>query len=330
MFKRTMPLMILVLLLAMVVPVHAQDGDGLSEQELALLAEVQAGVLKFYEQQAYAVTGQQISTTGVDMMGQKMEFTTTQNILGEAILGKDGELVASHQSMEQILESGLPGMDMGQNFIYETILVDGESYIRFESSAGFGVASDLYPEEWTKVSEATDNPTLALYTMTPAFGSSYLPINGFDNPALIASVVEVEAGEINGQAMRVIEFTLDTGAVQTAGFYGTNQVATGTALGAVMGGGMGGNTPGVPPSTDTVTQEQLDQFMQDTTIVQRVWLGVDDQLPYRVEIVITLETEMAMAELGGMSLPISMVTTTSLDFGDFNAVFDITAPEIAE
>lgn len=55
MLKRMMPLMMLVLLLAMVVPVNAQDGDGLSEQEFALLAEVQAGVLKFYEQQAYAV-----------------------------------------------------------------------------------------------------------------------------------------------------------------------------------------------------------------------------------------------------------------------------------
>lgn len=327
--KRMMPFMILVLLLAMVIPVNAQDGDGLSEQELALLAEVQASVLKFYEQQTYAVAGQQVSTTGIDMMGQKMEFTSTQNIAGQTILGKDGEVAASYQSLEQVTNTGIPGMSTDQTFAYETILVDDMTYIRFTTSMpGIGMTSDMFPDEWTLVTEDGEDSMLSLYTLYPSFGSSYLPINGFSNPALIDSVVEIEGEEIDGQAMRLIELQLNVAEAQTAGFYGTNQVATSSALGAVMGGGAPSN-PGVP-STDAVTQEQLDQFLEGMTMVQRVWLGVDDQLPYRVEIIITIDTEMAMAELGGMSLPLSVETTTTLDFGDFNAVFDITAPEIAE
>lgn len=306
----------------------ADAQDGLSEEELALLADVQSSVAKFYQQQTYAVTGQQVSTTGVDMMGQKMEFTTTQNIAGQTILGKDGSLVASYQSLEQILDSGIMGMTSGQTFAYETILVDGQSYIKFTTSEGLGIVSDYYPQEWTAIDPEDTTSTLALFNMTPSFGSSYLPINGFDNPALMKSVTEVEGGEIDGQAMRIIEFELDTAAAQTSGLYGTNQVATSQALGAVMGGGAP-TSPSVP-STDAITQEQLDQFMADTTLVQRVWIGVDDGLPHRVEIVIGLDTEMAMEQLGGMSLPIVMETTTTLDFSDFNAVFDIQAPEVAE
>lgn len=326
MLKRIMPLMIVVLMLAMVVPVRAQG--GLSDEELALLADVQTSVAKFYQQQTYAITGQQVSTTGLDMMGQKMEFTTTQNIAGQTVLGKDGSLVASYQSLEQIVDSGIMGMTSGQTFAYETILVDGQSYIKFTTSEGLGVVAEYYPQAWTAIDPEDTTSTLALFNMTPSFGNSYLPINGFDNPAMMKSVTEVEGGEIEGQAMRIIEFELDTAAVQTSGFYGTNQIATSQALGAVMGGGAPAD-PSVP-STDAITQEQLDQFMTDTTLVQRVWIGADDGLPHRVEIVIGVDTEMAMEQLGGMSLPIVMETTTTLDFTDFNAVFDIQAPEVAE
>lgn len=328
MSKRTVPFMMvcLMLALAMVAPVRAQDGGGLSSDQLALLADVQTSVTKFYDQHAYTVAGQQVSTMGIDMMGQSMAFTTTQNIAGQTIVGKDGSVVASSQSLEQIVDTAIPGSPVGMNqtFVYETILVDGETYIRFTSSEGFGLASDMYPEDWTNVTDASSNPLIAVYAANPSYGTNYLPINGFD-PSLVTAISEGEADEIEGQAMRVIEIELNVAAAQTQGLYGTNQVATSQALGAVLGGGVPAN-PGVP-STDPVSSDQVQQFLEDMTITQRIWIGVDDQLPHRVEMTLSLDTEMEVAQLGG-SLPFTMENVTTLDYTDFNGDFTIEAPEV--
>ncbi|GEM_PF-3074803 len=187
------------------------------------------------------------------------------------------------------------------------------------------------PEGWfTLEADSADQPLPMLGAtdnlVQQAFGALLFPISGDS----ISSISEIAGDTIDGQAMRVLQITLDSQAVIDS--EANTLLSAGGGLIREFAGGMppqmGENTPqsappadAQPPEPDTARDAMLDAA--NIRVVFAVYIGQDDALVHRIYSVIEI------AGSGQNENPISSTITTIYDFSAFNAPVEIVAPAVS-
>jgi hypothetical protein len=295
-------LIIVMALLMGVLPVGAQSDFTPEEQELiALVSDAYENLLA---QKSFHATMEQTSDQSVEVQGmaidQNIVLSTNIDVLTDGTGGIQGMSTVIDQEMAM---SGAQAMEVAMTI--EMIFLDGTTYMRFGNlppeMAGF------LPEAWFDMSDPSAGATAGLdfSTLAGATGQaealSLYPVS----EETIDTITELESTEIDGQSVRVIEFTLNTGALLDNPVFGTTLSALGT----------------------TDQEDLIAQYMEAVSFVQRVYITDDGTL---LQNDMDINIDGLTLEQGGQSVTTSQVSNAVVTYGAFGEPIEITAPTLGE
>ncbi len=276
-------------------------------------------------------------------------FTNTQAVsslhivsqsLTESTGGADGQSLSTQQTQEFDVSKTEAGWNMQGStttntsmpfgafeLTSETVIVDGVTYVRF-GELPQGMPLEL-PTDWVDLEAFAAE--LGNANGVPAgqglpFGAAtdqlldtlLLPIN----TESVTQITALPADQINGQAMRVYQVTLDSAVMLE------NEAFDFAAFGQMggFGGGFGGGVPdnftppaGAPelPAAGELTLPTPEEIQMTFAI----YIGEEDGLVHRVYLVITVAAS-GDAENPGLGLTLTRVN----DYSKFNEIVEISAP----
>jgi hypothetical protein len=260
----------------------------------------------------------------------------TQLLMGQLSLTQNG-------SSEWVLAQGTNGWNaqgsttnglstpMGEfEITNEIIVLDDTTYARIgempamlNALQGQGGEAVEIPEGWFEVSaDNTENPIANVSVdATSFFGVLAFPLSEEN----IVSLAEIAPDEIDGQAMQVIQVTVDAQAVAESEAAGL--LVSGAGLGGFGAGGgfpQGGQLPEGAQLPEGVTPPANPEDMQtpdfsNAQITFALYIGQDDGLVHRIYSVVLVE---GVEGQGGFS------TTSLSDYSAFDEAVTIVAPEI--
>lgn len=197
------------------------------------------------------------------------------------------------------------------NLSAEVVRLDGVTVVRFGELPQ--VLPFELPQTWTTTDELEAGGGLLPLPMTPQalIGALNLPITA----DAVTAIAALPDDEIDGQAMRVTQISLDAAAVLESDAAGLVTVAG--------PGAAGGNLPGgfAPPGGAQRPAEIAPPMPEDIQVTLAVYVGADDGYLHRIYLLINI----AGSEDG--SRPASTVTTIS-DYSKFDEPVEIIAPAV--
>ncbi|NDJ75456.1 MAG: hypothetical protein GYB65_04280 [Chloroflexi bacterium] len=191
-------MLLLILLAGALAPVSAQDGDGLSDVELAMLEEVRAALDGYLASETYTATLTQTLNQTMTINFQGQTITLTQAVIGTGgtQFQRAPENVYDNQQtvITQVIEQTLTGL--GQNNTGSTSLevelrvVDDAIYMRMtDPTDQLGVL----PEGWQNITQdASAFPGLDLINVDEMMGFSTAMSRNTDSGAILAAVTAVD------------------------------------------------------------------------------------------------------------------------------------------
>lgn len=306
--------LVFALLLLPAVPSYAQDDPGLSPEELELLAFVQEALENMAALESLAIHAEQITDQRISspaLGDAEIRTYLSQLMDSQSSMNPDGETVASMGSLDQLSEStGLDGQTIEQAMIMEYVLLDGDFYVvvpNYEISTG---GPNPFPSDWVNLTEDTSQfPGLELLDIGALtdFSSQLMPFGPLSETFVLSISEEASEESANGMPLRVFTLELDM------------QVAVeGGSLGEIF-------SEAFAESLGMDADTFIAQMLEGASMQQKIWIGADDQLPYRIEAVLSVDATINTPLLTD---PIQLVqtNTTTQAFSAFNEPVTIEAP----
>jgi hypothetical protein len=323
-----------VILLAWV-PVEAQAPD-FTPQEQEWIAYVSGALANLNSLESYTIYGKQVMSQDITIPGQgnMLQDIVTELEWRVQLDGAGGyERIAGIMNMVTHTETkdaaaGNTSVDM--TMVMESILLDDRYYLHYDITMPEGAGQNTNPfgDDWYVISL---DDLAAMYEDIPGMEDidieALMELSGSDFSQYVAPVSEETvldiaelAGEtLGGREMRVFEIGVNYAEMLPDAYA---ELFAGLFAGSQM------------PYDNT--DEFFQRIAEDLAVRQRVWIGVDDQLPYRVEQSISGDLGEALAFMFETLQPelasdISLQQTIKSDmtFADFNVPFEVEVPEDA-
>jgi len=300
MFKRRFTFICLLLVIfALSLPAFAQQDDE------DLLAYVVAAYDNMVEIETMATTSTQFIDQTIEADGVTVVQTIEQTIDG---LLRYGEDPAAEMTLVQSLLTQSGSQTIEVDLTMDMIQADETFYVRiYDVSDDFAT---FYPAGWVNI---TDNPgdmpgmeMLNVEQFTDMVDTALqYPINA----DTISSVEEIEDAEaIEDVETRTFALEIDLEALQEsdefsdiAGMF--NAGAAGVDIDAMMS-----------------------QMFDGATMTMEVWIGTDDQLIYRVDMVMNIDAEIEGMIAGVGVVDMVQTLTGTYTYSNFDQRFEVEAP----
>lgn len=299
---------VFVMLGLLLVGVFSVGAQGLSEGEMAALADVSAAFEAFLELESYTSAMEQTITQdmSLNMGGRTLQFSNTISQTGTSVIQNTEDGFNMSGKLEQLITQNMGAGAQEMGWTLDLIVVDGVLYGRVDNAKG--MFATMAPEGWINVNEdGADSPIFAgisIEVIQQTYGLTY-PLN----EETVISITKLEDEELNGRVMRVFDISYNIDALLESGMFAA-------ALGAM------GEQPGM-------TQEELtdliNQMLSGAEFQLKVWVGQNDGLLHRFDSLLKVDSTISFQ---GMKMPLVMEVVSAVTFSDFNAPVEIAAPEI--
>jgi hypothetical protein len=295
--------------------------------------DLQAYILEAYENtQALETFVYETESEVAQVMGMgggmsfDTETTVTTTTQGERV----GDVVnVAAQSQTEI------GSMMGaMGFGFELVYVDGQLWARGAASVAEDaggednpmggmmgdIFGEMFPAEWTNITETPDaypslsvysNPELILPQLTDAAGLYVV------SEAVLATVEELPAEELDGRTVRVFQFTANP-----ADLTDEARAAIDSAIAAASQASGGGGAAGMGDMS-AMMDGMFEDLVENMLIT--VTLYVDEAENLVVQSVVEQTTTMNM-DMQGMEIAIDQTSTTTSRLVEYNTDVVIEAP----
>lgn len=309
-FRKIFVVALISLLALATFPAFAQDGDGLSAEQQALLETVATAQQNFLNVNSYRMFGTQTTTqdivSGVGIRAVEINQMLEQTLNAEAVRSENG--YNSFQTLNQVITQDITGQGSPSEFFMdmEFVIVDGEFYLRF-TRVPRDIEAEVqavFPEDWITLEDASDLAgldALNLETLTET-ATSAVPTYEW-NADNVLDIEEIDAEPVGDVEVRAFSLTINT------------QTALADSVQAML------NLEGI--DADTIGQ-MLDSAVVNVT----VYVGVEDSLIYRVDSQISLDFAAEAGTLGPDAITLDQTTESSFNFSDFNEDITITTPDL--
>jgi hypothetical protein len=285
-------------------PVHAQEGE-LSAEEMELLEFVAASFDNFLAQESYRGHVIMDMTMAIDAVQGgdtlEMDMSISMDVSSQIAL-KDGEIAASTEQGTIDIEIGMTGQSISGSMTMASVQLEDDVWVRVEDATGF--ATGLYPDNWVNVAEnpeAFEGAEMFNWENLADTGVEQLKAS-IDDEAVL-SIEELEPETLDGQEMRVFEINTDPA------------MATGSISDMFDPAAMG-----LDPAA------MVEAMFEDATLVWRVWINVEDGLPYRF--VRDLAVNADFSDLVGFAMIMGVEGSGDVSFFDFNEPAEIEPPDM--
>lgn len=295
-------IILLLFSLSLILPVSVAAQD---DEKQAYIDYLNAAYANFNAMSSYGVTvGQAIDQSFYNVGSEELLLTMTidQHQEGQAILGTPNAVASS---LTQTLTMSIPIYNVNQSIetTAEAILVDGVYYLRFgENEIGL-------PTTWVNMNENPNQvPGAEIYNVDALSNMAglSLPTQPID-VAMIDHITTLPPEILEDQKLRGFELVWNTRAIRETDVF--NLVAL------LNVESMGGDT-----------ERFVEDYLANFTFTQRVWIGINDNLPHRIETVMEVDTTISAAAIEGGPMDLVQTTAVVVSFHSFNVAFDITAP----
>jgi hypothetical protein len=291
-------------------PALAQTAFTADEQ--ALIDYVQGAFDNFLTLDSFTSTSTNNIVQHIDMAMQDMELgidqTIAQTVSGQAQRESSGELSMSAQVDQTILQEtpGQPTQNLSQTI--DMVVAEGDFFMRFSNVTPATMAS-FFPSGWVNLSENRTAFAGAEMINPDQFTSMFSA--QFQYPldeVTVERIKELPAESMNGVNTRVVRLVFNGPALFNSG-------EMDQYLSAFNTGQLG------------VDMDQLRQSMgQSAALEMTAWIGVDDNLVYRVDTVMSLAGDMGAVIAGIDSMYMEQQATISATYADFNEPVTIEPP----
>lgn len=308
MFRRTkwlMGVLVMVLILG-TVPVHAQDGGGLTPEQQEWVGLVASAYNNLATAGAYQVastqTLNQTVASGEGLLAINLQHTVNVTVSGEVQVGSEEQVSSSRMSVVQEAGILLPNSLQTINSFteVEVIQVGEKVYLRTVR------VSDNLPlspvPNWIEVNE--DPAAFSGYENLNIAALLSLNYGEFITPENVLTITQGEVDVLAGQPVQIYQLTL-------------NAAAMGEAI----------NLAGLFNETEVDLEGIIAALLAGTTIEQTVWVGIDTNLLYKVDTVVNINAELSGDLVGGDAFTLTQNATTSTTLSAFGEPVDIRAPE---
>lgn len=302
-FRKSIVFILMLLLVASVVPVRAQDG-GLPDDQQALLEIVTSAIDNFNSLDSYRYSGDQTTaqtiSTGVGIRAVTVNQATTQTLSGSIVL--DGEVANSTQLVSQVIETQINTRDPESfSMDFEVVSLDGDVYLRFPVVPEETRA--MFPADWVDASEAAGYEGLGVLDLDVFADliSQTLPLYELTSENVL-EVEELEGNTVRGQEVRVFRVVIDPALALSE---------ASEQLVALLG----------------VEADLVEQILDSGAAELVISVGVEDNLVYEIASTATIEFESD--DFQGSNVALDQTTTSSFRIIEFNPEVEITVPEPA-
>jgi hypothetical protein len=289
-------LLIMTLVLGLV-PAYAQDHSAEEIEHINLVATAYDALFQLDTLQSQ--TTQDLDQT-IDASGISIHQTISQRIHSQIENGEEGFPLAIYSVLEQASSAEAPGVPSQEMILnMEMVFQDGVYLMQ---------VTDMPPEMAAVFPEGWFDPAILSGTgmnfsnLTDLSGRESLSIYPISEETVLR-IKELPQEEIDGQAMRVFELVLSPELVMEIS--GLDSMYDAESLGE------GG-------------EEFLAGMIAGLTFSQRVWIGAEDGLPYRIYFKSLMEN--VELELQGQAMSITQTAETTTDFFGFNEPVEIIEP----
>lgn len=310
--EKSMRMMLFLILLLMVVPLtSAQDDSGLSAQEQEWLDTIIAAnenllALDTYHVEMEQNVEQTMSLAAAMTGGMSIDQTITQ-MIDVQVRTRGDQPDDIFAQIDQTIESTGPTGPLNVELTMETLVLNGQTYLRFTDISQMPGSSAL-PQEWVALGDTSaetqyfDIGSLANLSEQQQRFLSILDSN------TVGSIEQLDSETLEGQTMDVYELIWSTAAFEElAGMLGTSSLQT---------------------SADQPAQDLVESLFANASGTQQVWIGTEDGLPHRTTFEMVIEeAEISMQQ---QTMTLSQTTTSTVNYMDFNGEVTIPSPDIAE
>lgn len=301
MYKQFLSITVLVILFSTTLTAFAQD-DGLSADEVELIAYVQSAYENLLEVDTYRTSGKQTITQTISLSGVTVDQDITQNM--ETQVRTDEQGTDSYAYVEQSTTSTSPQTgSTSLALTLETILIDGEFYLRYTGLDE--TTASLLPKGWAKAEDVPGMEMLNLDALAELNGTDQLQLFQLAEEK-VASIIELDPQEIEGISVRVFQIVWQQDAF--------NDIA-------------GGNLMDMS-SLGVDTEQFLLDLYTSSVYEQILMINAETNLPYRVEF--QMVTENLDLSVQGMTMTLSQTSVNTTTLSGFNEPVEIEVPTLGE
>lgn len=301
MYKQFLSITVLIILFSTPLTAFAQD-DGLSAEEVELIAYVQSAYENLLEVDTYRASGKQTITQTISLSGVTVDQDITQNM--ETQVRTDEQGTDSYAYVEQSTTSTSPQTgSTSLALTLETILIDGEFYLRYTGLDE--TTASLLPKGWAKAEDVPGMEMLNLDALAELNGTDQLQLFQLAEKK-VASIIELDPQEIEGISVRVFQIVWQQDAF--------NDIA-------------GGNLMDMS-SLGVDTEQFLLDLYTSSVYEQILMINAETNLPYRVEF--QMVTENLDLSVQGMTMTLSQTSVNTTTLSGFNEPVEIEVPTLGE
>lgn len=325
--KRVTVLFFVFLLLVGTMPTFAQDDTTLSDDELELIAFIEQAYANFDRLEYFSLAVTQTVSQRIDAGAEgAMENNGTFDVTYRVQSDRNGEVIA------HLIFSTITGTsDMGGVvedpielvMIMENRLLNEMVYARFEFPSEELAEAFGYGDAWYSMSrtefeqqfEGVDISGLDSGGLFSQVGQTYKQFFRSITSESVISIEELPSEIIDNQTMRVFDVQISyLGAISDEEMEAINEQFS-----------------QVNEQVPNFLDDMFNAMDQDTSITSRIYIGVDDSLPYRIITTTTndmanLYALFAQFEPGYANIEVVVIEETTVNISDFDVPFEVEAP----
>lgn len=301
--RKIFVMVIAALMILAVLPAQAQEGEDL----LGIVTTAFTNLNSLQGYQATTASEQtQTLSSGEGYLKIASDVSIEQTITAQVRPANETQSEAVSVVLEQtntifIDDTSDNKNDTEQAINLEVIQIDGQTYVRIPTE----VEGLFAQTDWVNINEDSDFLSLGRdFDFAGIVNLSGISGKLFTTDTVTA--IDEGANEgIDGQRMRVFTLTMNPAALFSS--------VDGASL------------LGLEPSDDSVVQAVLAAM----TVEYKVWVGLDDNLPHRLQANINVDVELSPAVTGGDAVKIVVSNEVITDYTALNEPVDIQVPSPA-
>jgi hypothetical protein len=299
-------LLVVAICALLVSPAFAQTAD----QEL--IDYVQGAFDQFFTLESYSSSGTQNVVQHIVAKTQGQTVSVDQTIeqtLDGQVQNDDGQMSMSMQ-IDQNIAQDVAGQSQELTQTLEIILTGGDLFMRFSDVSPATMAA-MFPKDWVNLVDDPDAFPGASAINAGQYADMFS--SQFKYPLTdetIERIKELPGETLDGMDARVIKLVFNGPALFASGEMDQYLSAFNTQQ---MG----------------VDMDQLRESMGEQAALElTLWIGADDNMIYRQDVVMTLAGEMGAIVAGIESMSLEQQVSGTITFGGFNEPVTIEAPDV--
>jgi hypothetical protein len=324
--KRTSSTLLLVVLLLALMPVQAQ-GPGLLPEELEWIEYVGGAIDNLDSLDSYTVYGTQTMSQDMSLSSESVHTDMAGDLTWQIRPGEDGNPEAAKGAVRMNMSFGGSaemGIPTSMKMTVEYIVRDNMYYVRYdfdpsEDDMGLGDSWMVFSldEMLEQYRDVLGLGKIDIETLMQLSGSNAIQYVIPVNAGTVRQIAEIEGETIDGQEMRVFDININYARVMPESYV--------QMIGGILDSS-GLVSQGFDPDI------MLQQIFEEMNVQQRIWIDVDNYLPYRVEFSIELDmSEMLKFIFESTAEDTSTILmqqqhSINTTFSAFNEPFEVEAP----